>query len=79
MTAMRSQVRVDSIVVDDQFGRYHDASHTEMYAEIIAEFGLQYPITVDKELKLLAGDRWLAAVKKLEWESVEVLIVGTRP
>jgi ParB-like chromosome segregation protein Spo0J len=77
MTAKRVEVPVDSIVVDDQFGRYHDDSHTEMRAEIVAGYGMLYPITVDKDLRLLAGDQWLMAVKKLGLKTVEVLIVDT--
>jgi len=71
----RAQVAVSSIIVDDRFGRVHDDSLIE--AEIIQRYGLLYPITVDKDLRLLAGDQWLAAVKKLGWPTVEVLIVET--
>ena len=71
----RAQVAVSSIIVDDEFERYHDDSDID--AEIIERFGLLYPITVNKELTLLAGDQWLAAVKKLGWPTVEVLIVET--
>ena len=71
----RAQVAVSSIIVDERFGRVHDDSLIE--AEIIQRYGLLYPITVDKDLRLLAGDQWLAAVKKLGWAMVEVLVVET--
>ena len=64
---------VSSIIVDEEFGRVQGDSQIE--AEIIAHYGLVYPITVDKDLRLLAGDQWLAAVKKLGWARVEVLVV----
>jgi ParB-like chromosome segregation protein Spo0J len=75
MTTKRAEVPVNSIIVDDEYDRHHDDAHIEMRAEIIARYGLLYPITVNKELRLLAGDQWLTAVKKLGWPTVEVLIV----
>ena len=71
----RAQVAVSSIIVDERFGRVHDDSLIE--AEIIQRYGLFYPIAVDRNLRLLAGDRWLAAVKKLGWPMVEITIVET--
>jgi ParB-like chromosome segregation protein Spo0J len=74
-TAKRAEVSVDSIVVDDAFWNVRDDADID--AEILKRFGLLYPIIVDRNLTLLAGDPWLMAVKKLGWPTVEVLIVET--
>ena len=62
MIAKRAEVPVDSIIFDEQFGRYHDDAHIEIRAEIIERYGLLCPITVDKDLRLLAGDQGLMLV-----------------
>jgi hypothetical protein len=73
VTRKRAEVPVDSIIVDDEYGRVRDDANID--AELVERFGLIYPITCDENLRLLAGDQWLAAVKKLGWPTVEVLIV----
>jgi hypothetical protein len=69
----RCEVAVNSIFVGDDAAECCHDTHVD--AELIERFGLVYPITVNKEMNLLSGDRWLAAVKKLGWPTVEVSIV----
>jgi ParB-like chromosome segregation protein Spo0J len=57
-----------------------DQSFSEKYinllAAIVAKNGLMHPITINVDGRLLAGGHWLAAVKKLGWETVEVIVVS---
>jgi ParB-like chromosome segregation protein Spo0J len=64
-------------MVDPEFGWERDDSDIDV--EIVKRYGLLYPITVSKELTLLAGGQWLSAVKKLGWPLVEVLIMEATP
>jgi hypothetical protein len=74
-TVRRAVVPVDSVVVEETFGREFDDLYVHMLAGFVERYGLRDSITVTPGLKLLAGDRWLTAVKRLGWEWVEVVIV----
>jgi hypothetical protein len=71
----RAVVPVDSIIVEETFGREFDDPYVATLAAIVERYGLRDAITVSPDLKLRAGDRLLAAVKRLGWERVEVVIV----
>jgi ParB family transcriptional regulator, chromosome partitioning protein len=71
----RKLVRVDAITVGEGFERDLRLTNIDMLAAIVQRYGLRDPITITNEHELVAGARWLAAVKKLGWEIVEVAIV----
>jgi hypothetical protein len=75
----RAVVPLDSIAVGETFGRELDDAHVGMLAGIVERYGMRDPITVTPDLRLLAGHRWLTAVKKLGWPTVEVVIVEASP
>ena len=75
MTTKRAEVLVNSIIDDNTFGRDLDDACVETFATIAECYGPRAPITVTKDFRVLAGGRWLAAVKKLGWSTVEVEIV----
>jgi hypothetical protein len=75
----RAIVPVDSIIDEDTFGREVNDPHVATLAVIVERYGLRQPITVTPSLKLLAGQRWLAAVKRLGWQNVEVVIDEVAP
>ncbi len=72
----RQIVPVASIKVDVGFDEKMSHQSVEMLAAIVARYGLRDPITITVDGRLVAGARWFAAVKKLCWENVEVVIVG---
>ena len=66
-------VSVDSIRVKNRISK--EFGDIESLAEDIKENGLINPLTLTPDLKLLAGERRLRAVKSLGWKSVDVRIV----
>jgi ParB family chromosome partitioning protein len=75
----RRAVPVTSIVVGEGFDRDLSASYVNMLAEIVSKFGLRDAITITADGRLVAGARWLAAVRQLGWETVEVAVVEGAP
>jgi ParB-like chromosome segregation protein Spo0J len=69
-------VSVASIIVDADFDQKTSRASIDMLAAIVAKYGLRDPITITVEGRLVAGARWFAAIKKLGWETVEVVVVG---
>jgi hypothetical protein len=72
----RRSVPVTSILVPEGFDQDFITSYIDMLTEIIRQYGLRDPITITADGRLVAGARWLAAVRKLEWDTVEVAIVS---
>jgi hypothetical protein len=75
----RAVVEVDSIVVEETFGRELDDGYVDMLARLVDRYPVPLSISVTPDLRLLAGQRWLAAAKKLGWPTVEVVIVEASP
>lgn len=63
-------VAVSSIVVEDRCRK--DLGDIAPLARSIAEVGLLHPVVVTPDLRLVAGERRLAAVKHLGWTEVPV-------
>jgi hypothetical protein len=70
----RATVPVDSIIVEETFGRELDDEHVQTLAEIIEHFGNRYPPIVGEDMVLLAGHEQLLAVQRLGHRMVEVII-----
>jgi hypothetical protein len=75
-TVRRAVIPVDTILVEETFGRALDDDCIGMLAAIVERYGPQGLITVTPDFRLLAGHRWLIAVKKLGWAMVEVVIMA---
>jgi ParB family chromosome partitioning protein len=75
----RRVVRVASIIVGDGFDSDISTSNIDMLAAIVRRYGLRDAITITSDHRLVAGARWLAAVRKLGWETVEVAVVEGTP
>lgn len=71
----RAIVPVDSITVEETFGRELDDAYVTTLATIVERYGLRDSITATPDLRLLSGQRWLAAVQRLGRPEVEVVIV----
>lgn len=69
------QVPLDAIIVRDRCRE--DMGDIEPLAASIAAIGLLHPIVVTKDTHLVAGERRLAAVRKLGWSEVSVNRVET--
>lgn len=66
-------IKVNEIVVSDERMR-KEFLNIDKLAESIKEFGLLQPLVVDREKKLIAGERRLKAITLLGWEEVEVVV-----
>ena len=75
----RQVVPVTSIFVREGFDRDLSPHYIDLLAEIVSRYGLRDAITVTTDGGLVAGARWLAAVRKLGWETVEVAVVVDTP
>jgi predicted P-loop ATPase len=73
----RAVVPVDSITVEETFGRELDDEHVQILAEIIEHFGNRYPPVVSEDMRLLTGHPQLAAMQRLGHRMVEVTIEMT--
>ena len=73
----RAIVPVDSIVIEETFGRELDDEHVQALAEIIEHYGNRYPPIVSEGMELLAGHPQLAAVQRLGHRMMEVVIEVT--
>jgi hypothetical protein len=71
----RQVVRVASIIVGEGFESDTGTSNIEMLSAIVRRYGLRDTITITADGRVVAGARWLAAVRQLGWEFVEVAIV----
>jgi ParB-like chromosome segregation protein Spo0J len=71
----RRAVPVTSILVREGFDQDFSTPYVEMLAAIVRKYGLRDPITITADGRLVAGARWLAVVKELNWDTVEVAIV----
>jgi hypothetical protein len=72
---VRKVVPIGSIVVGEGFDQDFITSYIDMLAEIVRKYGLRDAITITADGRLVAGARWLAAVMKLGWNTVEVAVV----
>lgn len=63
---------VDRIVVDGRYRR--DLGDVTPLADSIAKVGLLHPVVVTSDLRLIAGQRRLEAVRSLGWREVDVRI-----
>ena len=66
---------IDLIVVENRHRR--DLGDLDSLRMSIFELGLLHPIVVDRDRKLVAGQRRLEACKQLGWETIEVNVVDT--
>jgi hypothetical protein len=73
---VRRSVSVTSILVREGFDQDIITSNIDMLAEIVRQYGLRDPITITADGRLVAGAHWLAAVRKLGWSTVEVVVVS---
>ena len=73
---IRQVVPVRSIIAARSFDRDFSDSYVDMLSSIVCRYGLRDAITITADGRLVAGARWLAAVRKLGWETVEVAVVG---
>lgn len=76
MPFTRRIVPIDWIQTGDAYDTDVSDSEIERLSFVVMRFGLKDPISVLADGSLVAGARWLAAVKKLGWKTVEVVIVG---
>ncbi len=65
-------MKVADIIVKNRIRE--DLGDLTVLKDSIQTYGLLYPILVDKNNHLIAGERRLAAVKELGWEEVDVLV-----
>ncbi len=75
----RALVPVDSIIVEETYGREFDDEYIATLAAFLERNWLWVRITVSPDLTLLSGHRWLAAVQRLGHRMVEVVIVEVTP
>lgn len=68
-----STLRVDSIELGERHRQ--DMGDIDSLARSIVEVGLLHPVVVTPELKLIAGQRRLEAVKQLGWEEIPVTVI----
>lgn len=66
--------RITDIIIDPCFR--HDLGDIQGLAESIRQFGLLRPLLITPDDRLIAGRRRLEACKLLEWETVEVNVIG---
>jgi len=66
---------IESIVVSTRIRK--DLGDLQSLSESIKELGLLSPIVINKEGKLLAGERRLEACKLLEWKNIPAVIKKT--
>jgi ParB-like chromosome segregation protein Spo0J len=72
---LETELRVDDIIVE---GRHRaDLGDIKSLAASIADIGLIQPVVVTPDRQLVAGQRRLAAVKSLGWETVPVVVIHT--
>lgn len=69
-------IDIDKVVVEDRIRK--DFGNIQELAEDIKENGLINPPVVNKEYRLLAGERRLRACKELGWKQIEVRMMDTR-
>jgi ParB-like chromosome segregation protein Spo0J len=69
------RVRIESVRVLDRHRR--DLGDIDALARSIDEMGLINPITLTHDARLIAGERRLAAARKLGWESIPARWVST--
>jgi len=72
---MRKMVPVGSIQVPPEADRGIGTQRIELLARVVDRFGLMGPIVTDADGNLLSGAHLFAAVKRLGWETVEVVVV----
>lgn len=65
-------MKVKDIVVKNRIRK--DLGDLTTLKESIQNHGLLYPIIVDQNSHLIAGERRLASIKELGWEEVEVIV-----
>jgi ParB family chromosome partitioning protein len=75
MPFIRQVVPVKSIIADSGFDQDFSDSYIDMLSSIVCRYGLRDAITITADGRLVAGARWLAAVRQLGWETVEVAVV----
>lgn len=69
---MSTEIRLDEILIE---GRHrHDLGNITELADSIDRLGLLHPIVVTPELRLVAGERRLAACRELGWDEVPVTV-----
>lgn len=68
-------IPVDRIKVGRRLRR--DLGNIQELSESIAKHGLLNPITVTKELRLIAGQRRIEAAKRLGWKSISARVVDS--
>jgi ParB-like chromosome segregation protein Spo0J len=71
----RKTIPVSSIRVRQGADQGIDPQRIDLVADVIARYGLMDPIVTDADGNLLSGPHLFAAVKRLGWETVEVVVV----
>ena len=70
-------IKVKNIKIDDKKRiRFESGKNIRDLKESIKHIGLLHPLTLDNKLNLIAGFRRFRAIKELEWDEVEVNILG---
>ena len=69
------QIPIDEVIVKPR--RRKDMGDISGLATSIREVGLLHAIVVDKDYRLIAGERRFRAVKSLGWTEVPANVVGT--
>lgn len=70
------RIPVSQILVEDRIRK--DFGNIQELADDIKENGLINPPVVNRDFRLLAGERRLRACKELGWDQIEVRIMNTR-
>jgi len=68
-------VKTKELTLDPNNARVHSEKSIEAVAESLRVFGLQKPIVVDSENRVVAGNGTLQAALSLGWESISVVRV----
>ena len=72
---VRKMVAVSSIRVPPGADQGISPQRIDLLADVVGRYGLMDPIVTDADGNLLSGAHLVAAVKRLGWETVEVVVV----
>jgi ParB-like chromosome segregation protein Spo0J len=75
LIAPTAELHIDSIIIE---GRHrHDLGDIKALAASIDTIGLIHPVVVTPDNRLVAGERRIAAMRSLGWETVPVTVIHT--
>jgi ParB-like nuclease domain len=69
------EIPIDAILIGDRHRK--DPGNIKELADSIDTIGLIHPVVVTPDLRLIAGQRRLLALRKLGWDSVPITVIHT--